>query len=123
MKWNSLVPKVLVENMGTSLSFYLEGLGFSVAFSRKDPLFVYLSLDDTQIMLEETGVRPHTDGIDMKLKVIDVAAVRERLLKMNYPINRDIGDYTYETSEGFITQRELWVNDPDGVLLRIVQEI
>jgi catechol 2,3-dioxygenase-like lactoylglutathione lyase family enzyme len=53
MKWNPMVPELLVTDFGRSLAFYTELLGFTLAFERDEPRFAYLDYGGAQLMLEE----------------------------------------------------------------------
>ncbi len=53
MRWNPLVPELSVNDIVESLDFYVKGIGFTVLFTRDEPLFAYLDLNGAQLMLEE----------------------------------------------------------------------
>ena len=45
MRWNPLVPELSVNDIVESLDFYVKGIGFTVLFTRDEPLFAYLDLN------------------------------------------------------------------------------
>lgn len=41
MERNLLVPELSVRDLAASLDFYVDGVGFAVAYTRSDPAFAY----------------------------------------------------------------------------------
>ena len=54
MKFNSLIPELSVSNINESKNFYLK-LGFKIIYERVEDKFVFLQLEDNQIMIEENN--------------------------------------------------------------------
>ena len=50
---NPLVPELIVTRLGASLAFWIEQLGFAIAYQRAEEGFAYLDLNGAQIMLEQ----------------------------------------------------------------------
>ena len=50
MKFNSLIPELSVSNIERSKKFYLS-LGFKIMYEREENKFVFLQLEENQIMI------------------------------------------------------------------------
>jgi len=123
-------PELDVSNFAVSLEFYTEILRFEVLYARHDPEFVYLEQEELQLMLiKEQGKnwlgstleRPYGRGVNLQMELGDVRPVYERLLNNNVALYRDIKDEWQEAGNTLAGQREFWVQDPDGYLLRFCQ--
>lgn len=133
MRWNPLVPELSVNDIVESLDFYVKGIGFTVLFTRDEPLFAYLDLNGAQLMLEEdhpetwftARVRsPRGRGLNLQIEVPDVNAVRSRLMDQGIRPFRELRQIWYQTGAhgaGLEGQLEYLVQDPDGYLIRLVQ--
>ena len=53
MNYQAVIPEFVVSNIEKSRSFYCDLLGFSVEYERPEEKFLFLSLEDCQLMLEE----------------------------------------------------------------------
>ena len=53
MKYNDLIPELVVSNINISRDFYVNMLGFKVEYEREEDKFIFLSLGNIQLMLEE----------------------------------------------------------------------
>lgn len=100
---SKLVPELIVRNLNDSLQFWVDTLGFCVAYARPHEKFVYLSLGSAQLMLEELGVttgqwltasleQPFGRGINFQIEVDTVAPILERLHCAGYALFRDCQD-------------------------------
>ncbi|WP_150461325.1 VOC family protein [Nesterenkonia ebinurensis] len=132
MRWNPLVPEMLVRDFSVSMGFYVQGVGFSIVFTRDSPRFAYLDLAGAQLMIEEDHDRawvvgsllaPRGRGLNVQIEVPNVYAVRERLTSQGFEPFRDIHQSWYDTAEGREGQYEYLVQDPDGYLIRLVEII
>lgn len=54
----TLVPELKVTNLGASLRFWRDLLGFSVRYGRPEEGFAFLDLNGAQIMLDQRGGGP-----------------------------------------------------------------
>lgn len=125
-----MVPELTVSDFDESLAFYVEKLGFEVAFTRTDPAFAYLDLDGAQLMIEEFHedgwnaaelARPYGRGVNLQIECPDASRLRNELVTSAYPLYREIKDEWYGTGNTLSGQREVLVQDPDGYLLRFSQ--
>ena len=53
MDYQAVIPEFVVSDIEKSRRFYCDLLGFSVQYERPEEKFLFLSLEDCQLMLEE----------------------------------------------------------------------
>ena len=127
-----MVPELDVSDFSESLRFYTEIFGFKVLYARHDPEFVYLEQQDLQFMLIQekdknwigsTLEKPYGRGVNLQMELEDIQPVYERLINHNIALYRDIKDEWREAGNILTGQREFWIQDPDGYLLRFCQPL
>jgi len=131
MLFNKLIPELSVTNVRKSLEFYAGILGFTVKYSRPEDGFYFLSLEGSQIMIEEvndtwwTGELEHPfgRGINFQIEVSDVSVLVERLDEVGIALFRPVCERWYRGGDAEFGQIEFLVQDPDGYLLRFTQGI
>lgn len=129
MRFNKLIPELTVTNIEKSRIFY-ENLGFKIMYERKEDKFIFLELNENQIMIQEdndvweTGPLeyPFGRGINISMEVKNVEEIKQNLLKINYPLFQDIKESVYRVNEKEYIDKEFLVQDPDGYLLRFTEE-
>jgi catechol 2,3-dioxygenase-like lactoylglutathione lyase family enzyme len=134
----ALVPELYVSELGRSLSFYVELLGFAVEYDRPEDRFASLALGPARIMLEEAPSlgaacaaefargewrtaelrHPFGRGVNLQVSVPDVARIASRLTAASYPILLTPYQRTYRVGRDSLTVRQMLVADPDGYLIR-----
>lgn len=58
MEFNSLIPELTVSDIEISKKFYLEVLEFKLEYERVEDLFIFISKEGNQLMLEqENGIK------------------------------------------------------------------
>jgi catechol 2,3-dioxygenase-like lactoylglutathione lyase family enzyme len=133
----ALVPELDVASVPASLRFYVEVLGFTIAYERPEEGFAYLERSAptaAHVMLQQAdgpGRRfrtaplhpPHGRGVNFQLEVVDVDAVHERITALGYELVVPLEDRWYRTGGTETGQRQLVVADPDGYLWRPVASI
>lgn len=132
MKFNKLIPELSVTNLERSLEFY-KTIGFEIEYERKENKFVFLSLGEIQFMLQEiTGddkwevaplVYPFGNGINFQLEVEDATVIYDKLKNNNYKIVFDMEENWYRQDNKLLGNKEFLVQDPDGYLLRISEDL
>lgn len=131
MKYNRLIPELTVTNIERSKKFYTELLGFKIEYERAEDKFIFLSLGEAQVMIEEfhrDGWNvadlhfPFGRGVNFSIEVDDIELIYQNILQRNYLLYRPLMTNKYESNDEEITQREFLIQDPDGYLLRITQE-
>ncbi len=133
LEFNALVPELIVTDLGQSLDFYIQGLGFKIEYQREAEKFVYLSLGRNQLMLEEvrpgnpwaTGElsRPFGRGVNFQMEVEDAAALLQQAGNLGYPVMVPLKDRWRDVKGTSFGDREFLIQDPDGYLLRFSQTI
>lgn len=134
MQFNALMPELYVTSYQKSLDFYTKILGFTVEYTRVDPLFAFLSYNNAQLMIQELvpGEKeemqlehPFGRGMNYEIKTLDLSMIIASLEKHQYPLSRGIKESWRDT--GVKGKRhgskEILVHDPDGYLLRFSQNL
>lgn len=133
MKFNSLVPELSVTHIEKSLDFYVNILGFTVVYQRKEEGFAYLSLEDAQIMIEELGrdrewqtgeyEYPLGRGINFEIEVDSISPHLDSLKQNNIKLFLKPEDKWYRKEDTEVGNRQFLVQDPDGYLLRFTENL
>ena len=128
MEFNKTIPELSVFNIEDSKLFYTDVLGASIQYERKKDKFLFLSLEENQLMLEEihdtgwnTGelVYPLGRGINISLEVQNIDIIYQRVKSHSLPLFRDMKVNKYGGDKELIVQKEFLIQDPNGYLLRI----
>ena len=125
MNYNAVIPEFMVSNIEQSRSFYCDLLGFTIEYERPEEKFLFLSLEDCQLMLEE-GTKdelaelsyPFSQGINISFGIKDVPSLYQKVIEANYPIHRPLTKREFRVGEKYIYPHEFAVLDPDGYFLR-----
>lgn len=131
----SLVPELAVRDIGRSLRFYRDVLGFTVRYERPEEGFAAIALGKAALMLDqidrgrtfrvEDAPLDHPLGRGINLE-ITVAAISQLLAAIE---REDIVPYLppeerwYATGAVETGVQQFAVADPDGYLLRFSQRI
>lgn len=126
MKFNSLLPELTVSDIEKTKAFYIGILGFTLEYERPEDKFIFLSLEENQLMFEQANGAwqtgdleyPYGRGVNFEMTVSDIDALYRRLRTAGIPLFRDIKENRYQSAETTIVQREFLIQDPDGYLLR-----
>jgi catechol 2,3-dioxygenase-like lactoylglutathione lyase family enzyme len=131
VRFNRLIPEISVTDIEESLRFYTEILGFEVEYSRPEDGFAFLSLQGSQLMVEEinhnweTGEleRPYGRGVNLQIEVDGVEELLRSLEEQGYPLFRPLKESWYRGDDVVYGQKEFLVQDPDGYLLRFAHDL
>lgn len=130
--WAISVCELCVEDLATSLAFWRDLLGFEIAYQRPAEGFVYLEHPEGhQIMLcsrngwFETGPieRPHGRGVMFQFYFATMEPQLAALTAAGWPAYRAYREIWRRTGDCESGQREIWVQDPDGYLVMVAQNI
>ncbi|MVV48339.1 VOC family protein [Pseudomonas sp. PB120] len=134
IKFNALLPELIVSNVKNSLKFYCKVIGFKIEYERQEDGFAFISYNGSQLMLEQDCYKaspwrveplepPFGRGINFSIECPDVAALARDLVTSGYSLRKPIEEFWYK--EGKLIQGELnfLVLDPDGYLLRFAQDL
>lgn len=129
MRYNSLIPELSVADIVRTKHFYIDILGFRICYEREEDRFVFVTLEDNQMMLEQinghwnTGKLeyPFGRGINFEMSVSDVDSIYKRIIEAGINPFVEMESVTYRTGVSELTQKQFLVLDPDGYLLRFVE--
>ena len=139
----ALVPELYVSDLGSSMEFYVDVLGFRVEYDRPQERFAALSLGSAHLMLEEITSpkratreeflrgewrtadleRPFGRGMNLEIQVPDVDAIHSRVNQLGYPPLLEPHDKCYRAGTESLTVRQLLLADPDGYLIRLSERL
>lgn len=141
-----LVPELDVDDLATSLRFYVEVLGFRILFERPPERFAYLERDGVELMIQGAagpGRRfrtapldpPFGRGVNFQLRVEDVDAVHGRAVEAGADIVVAMEERWYEVDVAqsggrwkvkgptVAGNRQFVLADPDGYLWRPFRDL
>ena len=126
MQFNSLIPELTVSDLERTRAFYVDILQFKVEYERPEDKFIFLSLEQNQLMFEQENghwlvgelEHPYGRGVNFEMTVSDAEDLYERVLAAGIKPFREIKVSRYRNGDEDIVQREFLVQDPDGYLLR-----
>lgn len=130
--WAKFVTELHVAELGASLAFWKDIIGFEIAFEREEEKFVYLEHPEgQQIMLcqrhgrFETGPMqlPLGQGAMFQIYLTDISSVLANLSAQNWPIYLGPRQVWRRTGDRETGQEEVFVQDPDGYLLMLARKI
>lgn len=126
-----LVPELLVSNHAVSRDFYVRIIGFSIRYERTAEKFSYLDLRGAELMIEEetdfwaTAPRekPYGRGINLQIAVDKLDPILARLKDAGIALFRPVDEAWYRSGDGYSGNRQFLVQDPDGYLLRMFEDL
>lgn len=129
-----LIPELDVSDLGESLRFYVELIGFSVRYERREEAFALLDLNGASIMLQQAAgpgrrfstaplQRPFGRGMNLQIEVDDVERIVERLRGASLTPYLELEDAWYRVGDREEGNRQFVVADPDGYLLRLFEDL
>ena len=130
--FNGLYPEFLVIDLERSLEFY-KLLGFRVEYDRPEEKFAFLSFGSAQIMLLQDNENDHSrtgaleyprgQGVNFSIAAKEIRPIEEALQSVSHPLRIPVRDQWHRVGESYHGERQLWVQDPDGYLLRFIEEL
>lgn len=128
-----LLPELICSDLSSSLAFY-RLLGFVVDYERPAERFVYLVRGDAHLMLEQPHtqdrlypraelVRPYGRGVNLTLDVDDVEKLHSEVVAAGHHLWLPLEERWYARTTDTVGVRQFAVQDPDGYLLRISQNL
>ena len=89
MDYQAVIPEFVVSDIEKSRHFYCDLLGFSVEYERPEEKFLFLSLEDCQLMLEEGSAEelaqltyPFGRGVNISFGIADVPQLHQNCWKL-----------------------------------------
>lgn len=133
MRFNALIPELIVSHLSRSLGFYRELLGFEVVYDRPEERFAFLSFESAQVMLLEDNDSRHSrtgdldyprgQGINLSIQTVQLDRIARSLAVAGHPLRIPIREQWHRQDELLHGERQLWVMDPDGYLLRFIESL
>lgn len=137
----SVVPELYVTDLPRSLHFYVDVLGFEIAWDRPESGFAAIGFDESIIMLEETKALsaasdaefergawrtaeiqfPFGRGVSFEVTVPDIKAVHARVVDAGFSVKLGLREREYRVADQVVRLRQFLVMDPDGYLVRLAQ--
>lgn len=133
-----LVPELAVTDALASIRFWRDVLGFRVLYERPDEGFASMERDGVEIMLDQIGggaperrgiwdtgplERPLGRGINFELAVGDLEAILTTVAAAGLPLFFGPEERWYRVDDHEVGVRQALVQDPDGYLIRLQQNI
>ena len=126
MKYNDLIPEFVVSNIDISKDFYVNMLGFKVEYEREEDKFIFISLGNIQLMLEEGSKEelsqmkyPFGKGINFTFGVNNIDELYSKFKIKKSLLKRDIEIREFRVNDEIIHVKEFSIIDPDGYFIRI----
>ncbi len=128
----SLVPELLVEDIDQSLRFWIDGLGFTIAYQRPEQKFAYLERPEgAQIMLcqrhggWETGPmeKPFGRGVMFQVHVESTEPIQRALEALGIQLHAGPREVWRAWGDREGGNREIFVLDPNGYLIMMTEPL
>ncbi|PYB77189.1 MULTISPECIES: bleomycin resistance protein [Rhizobium] len=132
---NALVPELAVSDWQMSRAFYLDLIGFEVAYERPEEGFSFLVLGQAQLMIDQIGIgrtfeienapieRPFGRGLNLQILVPSVEDILTRLTAAGVGLSLALEEKWYRRDDHEVGNRQFVVADPDGYLLRLFEDL
>jgi catechol 2,3-dioxygenase-like lactoylglutathione lyase family enzyme len=130
--WANIVTELHVAELDVSLTFWADIIGFEIAYEREAEKFVYLEHPEgQQIMLCQRHGRfepgsmqyPLGQGAMFQIYLRDIGAILTNLAAQKWAIYLGPREVWRATGDRESGQREVFVQDPDGYLLMLAQNL
>ena len=130
--WAKMVSELHVNDLDASLAFWKDIIGFGIAYQRPEERFVYLEHPEgQQIMLcqrhgrFETGPMqsPFGQGVMFQIYFQNITSILSTLSACDWPIYLGPREVWRKVGDREAGQQEVFVQDPDGYLLMLAQNI
>ena len=128
-----LVPELTVTDYEASRRFWCDLVGFSLRYERPEEGFGYLVLGNAHLMLDQidrgrtwaTGPLefPLGRGINFEVQVDNLDGTLQRITEVGWPIFVEPEEKWYRAGDVEIGVRQFLIQDPDGYLVRLQEEI
>ncbi len=134
--FSKLVPELKVSDLEASLRFWRGLLGFAVRYSRPEEGFAFLEREGAQLMLHQDDLgsrpgvlitgdmqRPFGRGINFEIDAKDLTPIMQAVAHAGWPIYLGPEERWRRVGSIMSGAREVWLQDPDGYLVRFSQPL
>lgn len=128
-----MIPELTVTDFAASIDFYTQVLGFLIEYQREEEGFAMLTLGDSKLMIDQmdrgrtwkTGdlEYPLGRGINFQIPVKDIESLLQRLKDRQVDLFMEVEEKWYRKDQAEVGQKQFLVQDPDGYLLRFVEDL
>lgn len=130
-----MTPELLCSDIGQSLEFYVDTLGFTVQYARDEDGFAMLAYQGSRLMLDEIVPgsarswiaadleKPFGRGINLQIRTNDVNGVYARVQAASAQVFLPMEEKWYRRDDVLLGNRQFIVLDPDGYMLRFFEDI
>ena len=133
IRTNALIPELSVANLAQSLAFYVGVVGFSIVYERKKDWFALIAIGNAQLMLDEIDrgrtwrtapfEPPLGRGVNLQVMVDRLDVLIDSLRRAQVALYLEVEERWYRRGQIEVGHRQLAVQDPDGYLLRFVENL
>jgi catechol 2,3-dioxygenase-like lactoylglutathione lyase family enzyme len=129
MQWSRLVPELVVNDYDAAKRFYLDVLGFQLRFECPEDRFGYFDLAGAQIMLLGRAAncpkfpRVTDSRMHFQIELDTLAPLLQRLQAIGHLLEKAPYVARYRGNGSVYVQREFFVRDGDGYLLRFFEHL
>lgn len=135
MQSNQLTPEFAVRDIEKSIAFYCQILGFKLEYQRPEEGFALVSLDATQLMLDQIDLgrtfgedlQNQRLGLGLNVQIFVEEAQLEHMLdaleKGEHPLYLPLEEKWYRKDNVEVGNKQFVVADPDGYLLRFAVKL
>ncbi|MEM8972807.1 MAG: VOC family protein [Pseudomonadota bacterium] len=129
-----LVPELICSDIERSVSFYIDLLGFTILYERPEDRFALLQRDGAEIMLEQSNAqdrlwpkvafeKPYGRGVNFEVQVSNVEQLHTAVVGAGLTCFLPLEERWYRHDHLELGVRQFAVQDPDGYLIRLSQDI
>lgn len=129
-----LVPELICSDIEQSLYFYKELLGFTVLYDRPEDRFAVVQREGAEIMLEQSNAQdrlwpkaafeyPYGRGVNFEIQVTNVDQLHTTIVGAGLTCFLALEERWYRCNDQELGVRQFAVEDPDGYLIRLSQDI
>jgi catechol 2,3-dioxygenase-like lactoylglutathione lyase family enzyme len=101
MEFKALYPELVVKDLDRSMHFYVDVPGFNIEYDRPEERFV----------------------VNFSIAAPDVSYMAKVLEAKKYSLRIPVRDQWHRQNQIEHGERQLWVMDPDGYLLRFIEDL
>lgn len=122
-----------VVDLDASRRFYVDVLGFSIAYQRPEDRFIALRRGAAVLLLEEVHDNdrvsvgplepPLGRGVNLQFPTRDAVALERQAIEHGHRPMIPLEDRWYRVDDRAVGNRQFWLQDPDGYLLRFAEDL
>ena len=132
MTYNRLIPEITVTSIKESISFYCDILGFEKTYEGEDKDFSFISFYGSQLLLQEHSNEawkkfdleyPFGRGVNFSIETDDIDKLANNIKNAGISLLCPLEERWYEKDGASNGEKHFIVMDPDGYILRFMQNL